>query len=103
MIFAVPDPHVERWLLLDGAAFKTVFGKGCNAPDLKCDRDRYKERLMKAIHDTGVTPSLGGIEFAENIVREMDIQRASRDPSFKDFVDELRSRFHGWRAGPTNA
>lgn len=26
MILALPDPHIERWLLLDGAAFKAVFG-----------------------------------------------------------------------------
>lgn len=37
MILAIPDPHLERWLLLDGAAFKAVFGKGCDAPDQKCD------------------------------------------------------------------
>ena len=28
VVLAVPDPHVERWLLLDGAAFKAVFGQG---------------------------------------------------------------------------
>ena len=40
LVLAIPDPHIERWLLLDGAAFKTVFGRGCDAPDQKCDRDR---------------------------------------------------------------
>ena len=33
MIHAVPDPHIERWLLLDGMAFRSVFGKGCDAPE----------------------------------------------------------------------
>jgi len=28
LVLAVPDPHIERWLLLDGAAFKAVFGRG---------------------------------------------------------------------------
>ena len=42
----VPNPHVERWLLLDGAAFKAAVGHGCDAPDQKCDRGRYKERLL---------------------------------------------------------
>ena len=98
MILAVPDPHVERWLLLDGAAFKAVFGEGCDAPDKKCSRDRYKHRLVEAIRATGVIPALGGIEFAEDIVREMDIDRASRaDRSFQRFVDELRNQFRGWR------
>ena len=27
IILAIPDPHIERWLLLDGAAFKAVFGR----------------------------------------------------------------------------
>jgi hypothetical protein len=92
MILAVPDPHIERWLLLDGAAFKAVFGKGCDAPDQKCDRDRYKMRLIESIYAAGITPSLGGIEFAEDLVEQMDIDRVARaDPSFGRFVDRLRA------------
>ncbi len=49
IIFAIPDPHIERWLLLDSAAFKVVFGKGCDAPDQKCERDLYKQQLIRAI------------------------------------------------------
>lgn len=97
VILAIPDPHVERWLLLDGAAFKAVLGQGCDAPDLKCSRDRYKQRLVQAILSAGVTPSLGGIEFAEDIVNEMDIDRAVRsDRSFARFVEKLRAAFQGW-------
>jgi Domain of unknown function (DUF4276) len=92
MVLAVPDPHVERWLLLDGAAFRAVFGRGCDAPDLKCSRDRYKQLLIEAIHTAGVTPSLGGIEFAEDIVRHMDFDRAAQaDRSFQRFVEDLRT------------
>ena len=32
-VLAIPDPHIERWLLLDGAAFNGVLGRGCDAPD----------------------------------------------------------------------
>jgi hypothetical protein len=98
MILAIPDPHIERWLLLDGAAFKAVLGKGCDAPDHKCSRDRYKESLIQAIYATGITPTLGGIEFAEDIVKEMDIDRAARaDASFKRFVDGMRALFKQWQ------
>ena len=98
MILAIPDPHIERWLLLDGAAFKTVFGKGCAAPDQKCDRDRYKQRLIEAIHATGTTPILGGIEYAEDIVQQININRAERvDRSFRRFVADLRNTFQGWQ------
>ena len=89
---------LERWLLLDGAAFKRVFGIGCDAPDQKCDRGRYKQRLIEAIHAAGTTPLLGGIEYAEDIVMAMDIDRASRlDRSFKRFVEDLRDAFQGWQ------
>ena len=96
MVLAIPDPHVERWLLLDGAAFKAVFGRGCAAPDLKCSRDRYKQVLAEAIRTAGVIPSLGGIEYADDIVRHMDIARAARaDRSFARFVDAIRAALPG--------
>ena len=97
MLLAIPDPHIERWLLLDGSAFKAVFGKGCEAPDQKCDRDRYKQLLVEAILTTGHVPNLGGIEFARDIVLHMDIQRAVRaDRSFQRFVEELFNTFRQW-------
>ncbi len=98
-VFAVPDPHIERWLLLDGAAFRRVFGKGCDAPEQKCSRDLYKRRLIEAIRDAGVTPSLGGIEFAEDIVREIDLERAKQsDRSLRAFLDDLSSQFRLWKS-----
>ncbi len=98
IVQAIPDPHIERWLLLDGAAFKSVFGKGCAAPDLKCDRSRYKHLLTTAIRETGVIPSLGGIEFAEDIVGHMDIRRATQqDESFARFADNIQSIFRDWK------
>ena len=98
MILALPDPHVERWLLLDGAAFKAVFGTGCDAPDQKCDRGRYKQRLIEAIYATGTIPRLGGIEYAEDIMQRINIDRAARmDASFRHFVTALRNTFRGWQ------
>lgn len=98
IICAVPDPHIERWFLLDSAAFKAVFGRGCKAPDQKCERARYKKALIEAILESGVTPSLGGIEFAEDIVQAMDIQRAGQnDPSLGRLLEELQAIFRNWR------
>lgn len=92
IVQAIPDPHVERWLLLDGAAFKEVFGAGCRAPDRKCRRGRYKELLVQAIHAAGTQPLLGGIEYAEDIVNNMDLARASRaDSSLAQFLRHLRA------------
>jgi hypothetical protein len=93
-VLAIPDPHIERWLLLDGAAFKKVLGHGCGAPDQKCARDRYKGALIRAVLDAGVTPALGGIEFAEEIVRAIDLDRAARaDTSLRRFLDDLHNAF----------
>lgn len=98
VILAIPDPHVERWLLLDGAAFKAVFGRGCQAPDRKCSRNRYKEFLIEAIRAAGGTPIFGGIEYAESILSHMDLDRAARaDDAFQRFVADLRSAFRGWQ------
>ena len=98
LVLAVPDPHVERWLLLDGAAFKTVLGRGCAAPNRKCSRGLYKQRLIEAIDATGITPNLGGIEFAEDIVRHMDMERAGQaDRSLQRFVNDMRNVFRQWR------
>ena len=98
IIPAVPDPHIERWLLLDGAAFSRAVGRGCDAPDQKCSRDLCKDRLAEAVLAAGNPPNLGGIEFAEDIVREMDIERAGRsDRSLRAFLDDLSSHFQQWR------
>ncbi len=94
---AIPDPHIERWLLLDGAAFRRVFGRGCDAPDQKCSRDLYKQRLTDAVLAAGTEPILGGIEFAEEIVREMDIERAKQaDHSLSSFLENLNDQFRQW-------
>ena len=94
IVRAIPDPHVERWLLLDGAAFKEIFGRGCDAPDRKCQRDRYKQHLVQAIHAAGETPLLGGIEYAEDLVAKMDLDRAARaDRSLEHFLSDLRRAF----------
>jgi hypothetical protein len=92
LVAAIPDPHVERWYLLDGAAFKAVLGRGCDAPDKKCEKDRYKRLLNDAIRGAGVEPLLGGAEYAEDLVAAMHIGRAANaDPAFRAFVDVLRT------------
>jgi hypothetical protein len=93
-VSAVPDPHIERWLLVDSAAFKLAVGLGCNAPDQKCERGRYKKLLSDAIRAAGLRPNLGGLEFAEDIIGAMDLQRAcAADAALNRFVGDLRSAF----------
>jgi hypothetical protein len=102
VVYAIPDPHLERWLLLDSAAFKAVLGKGCQAPDYKCDRDRYKRLLSEAVRAAGQTPLLGGLEHAEEIVQHMRLDTvANQDDAFGDLLQQLRSFFRRWQENPS--
>ena len=94
IVYALPDPHIERWLLADGAAFRKVVGKGCTAPKENCDRDRYKKLLNQAVRDAGLQPLQGGLEYAEEIVREMDLSAGARDRSLQHFLTDARAALH---------
>jgi len=97
LIHAIPDPHIERWMLVDSRAFKQVFGVGCAAPDQKCAKDRYKDKLKNAIKAAGGTALLGGMEYAEEIVYHTIIQDLKRsDESLKRFIEELETLFKRW-------
>jgi hypothetical protein len=96
-VCAIPDPHIERWLLLDSSAFRVALGKGCSKPPKKCERDRYKTMLIEAIQNTGRSPLIGGIEHAEAIVNSMDLDRMEReDKSLGKFLKDLQSKFREW-------
>lgn len=98
VVIAVPDPHVERWLLLDPAAFKKVLGKGCPTPDLKCEKDRYKEQLRQAIRDAGLPAILDGLEYAEELVQAFNLNRvAQADASVGHLVNDLRQQVNRWK------
>lgn len=91
LIVAIPDPHVERWMLVDSKAFKAVLGRGCNAPDSKCERQRYKQALLQAMQAAGIVPPLGGMEYAGDIVQHLDLERiGSLDESLGQAVSSLR-------------
>jgi hypothetical protein len=92
LLVAIPDPHVERWMLVDSQAFKAVLGRGCNAPDLKCERERYKHMLLTSMRAAGIVPPLGGMEYARDIVKHLDLQRAGKlDVSLGLAIASLRS------------
>lgn len=98
VICAIPEPHIERWLLLDSAAFKTVLGKGCPAPDQKCERDRYKRLLIEAVRNAGVDPISGGIEHTEALVNSMNLQQLeTRNDSLGQLLKALQTQFKKWQ------
>jgi hypothetical protein len=98
VVYAIPDPHIERWLLLDSAAFKKVLGKGCSAPIQKCERDLYKKLLLQAVRNTGVNPPLGGIEYTEDLVNALDLEYLERlGDSLSKLLKDLRYKFQEWQ------
>ena len=97
VVCALPDPHVERWLLLDSEAFKVVLGTGCKPPDHKCDKGRYKRLLREAVREAGSSPTIGGLEYSEDIVSAMNLSRVvKQDPSLKGLIEELSARLRQW-------
>ena len=97
--YAIPDPHIERWMLADAKAFQSVFGRGCTVPAIKCAKDEYKKLLRKEIRASGIEPPLGGEEFAEDIVNAMDLaQMELREKSLGIFLKSLKSLFNRWKA-----
>ena len=98
VICAIPEPHIERWLLLDSEAFKTVFGRGCLTPDRKCEQDRYKRLLLNAILQAGPEPSLTNFGYVADIVNAMNFQRlARRHDSLGRLFKALQQQFEKWR------
>ena len=97
VITMIPEPHIERWLLLDSEAFKMVFGKGCPVPDQKCERDRYKNMLLNAIYQATMVSPLDAIERVGELVDAIDLQRmAQNDRSIQRFLNTLQRRFRTW-------
>ena len=95
-VAACPDPHIERWFLADPDSFHQVVGHRPVVGKKKCARDHYKQLLGQAICDGGHPTTLGGIEFADELVTAMDVYRAGKsDGSLRAFVDDLRGKLRG--------
>lgn len=99
VVAACPDPHVERWYLVDSDSFQAIVGHRPAVGKKKCVRDHYKRVLAAAVRRAGHPPTLGGIEFASELVAAMDIYRAGRhDHSLRAFVDDFRRKLRQARA-----
>lgn len=60
--------------------------------DKKCARGHYKQILTTAIREAGHPTTLGGVDFAFELIEGMDLYRAGRnDSSLKAFLDHLRA------------
>ena len=94
VVTAVPDPHVERWYLLDAPALSNAVGVPVAPvpPKAKCEKGHYKKLLRDTFAESGVTPPLGGIEYGPDVARDIDLYEAGKlDPALQDFVDRARA------------
>jgi hypothetical protein len=97
VVVACPDPHIERWYLADPASLASALGLRVTPEARKCERDRYKMRLVDALRAADHPVLLGGTEFAEEIVDAMDLYRAGKaEPSLGHFMGEIRGVMMGW-------
>jgi hypothetical protein len=98
-VIGVPDPYVERWMLADPSSFAELFGR---QPDVNAVKDRYawKQRLIRALEESGEIVTQGGAEFADEILEAMDLYRAGKSaPSLGQFVSDLRAALRRLRLG----
>ena len=93
LVCACPDPHIERWYMADLDSFHRVIGYQPHLGRVKCERDYYKQILGQAIREGGNPIALGGIEFASELVKEMNLYWAGKgDASLRAFLDDLRKK-----------
>lgn len=91
-IVGCPDPHIERWCFADPDGFFRVVGKIPPVDPGKFERNFYKNLLRKTILEAGQPILTDAMEFAPDLVREMDLFMAGKaQPSLRHFVDSLRS------------
>lgn len=97
VVYAVPDPHIERWYLIDQRALKAGIGldKAPSLPPYECKKGRshYKKLLRQAIKESNISSLLGGSEYAERIVDNIEnLQSLGRlNAGFQSFLESLRS------------
>lgn len=95
VITAIPDPHVERWYLLDSQALAGAAGVPVQAapPNAKCDKGHYKKLLKDAFAQHNLFPPLGGAEYGPRVAETMDLYAVGVfDHALRDFIEQVR----GW-------
>lgn len=100
VVYAVPDPHIERWYLMDQGAFKRGVGldSAPSMPRYKCERAYYKQVLNQALRDSNLSSLLGGAEYAERIIEEIaDVESLyDQNAGFQSFALDLKRMFRSF-------
>lgn len=98
-VIGCPDPHLERWLIADPSAFRTVLGVHPGSDPGKCDRLAYKQLLGDKIAESREMAITGAIDLIPDLVAEMEFYRAGKNQqSLGHFLGELRQSLQLLRA-----
>lgn len=92
IVCAVPDPHIERWYLVDVDSLRRVLETDVqpDVPANKCERGRYKAALRAVFRQARLIAPLGGAEYGSEIAASLNLYAVGKhDPGFKHFVDDL--------------
>lgn len=92
IVYAIPDPLIERWYLADPSALAITLGsQEVSTPSPACkERQIYKDLIVQSIRSTGIEPQYRGAEYGERVVENMDLYKAGKnDASLKHFLEEL--------------
>lgn len=73
IVSAIPDPHIERWYLIDADVVRKALNtsRGPDIPAYKCEKGYYKRVLWGAVRSAGVKSQLGGVEYGERIIQNI--------------------------------
>ncbi len=97
ILYAVPDPHIERWYLMDQKAVRDGIGltKPPEMPPYKCKKGHYKQILNQALRQAGIQSLLGGPEYAEKIIGNISDLKlfAEKNTGLEKFIQDLRKGF----------
>jgi hypothetical protein len=101
VVYAIPDPHIERWYIMDQRAFKEGVGiaRAPELPGYKRQKGYYKSILNQTLKEADVNSLLGGAEYGERIVESIENLDAfsKQDDGLQDFVNELRIKMRNWK------
>jgi hypothetical protein len=97
IVYAIPDPHIERWYIIDQKAFKkgVEIEKAPELPQYKCRRDYYKQVLNRVLKESNINSLFDGKEYAEKIVENIENLEilCTQYADFQSFIKELRRKF----------
>lgn len=96
VVYAIPDPHIERWYLEDSQGLREVVDADIQpqTPPYKCERGLYKLALREAFQEAGIHAPLGGAEYGPEIAEVLDLYEVGNaDAAFRHFVTDLRAFF----------